>query len=223
MKPAALTMKPAKHFLRLASIFFCLCGLLSASVARADAVDRLHRFFETTKTLRADFTQIVVAPNGKRPQQSSGTMIFSRPGKFRWQIDKPYSQLLVGDGERIWIYDPDLRQVTVKKMDNALGGTPAALLAGESGGKSAIEKNFALHAAGEREGLEWVEAKPRNPESGFDRLQLGFADGELKAMELFDNFGQTTSLRFSKLERNPSLAPSLLRFTPPEGADVIQE
>lgn len=203
---------------------WCLLALLLVSrMACAGAIDRLHQFLETTKTLRAGFTQIVIAKNGKRPQQSSGVMIFVRPGKFRWQIEKPYSQLLVGDGEKIWIYDPELRQVTVKKAGQALGGTPASLLAGESGGKSALEKNFVLREAGEREGLEWVEALPKTQESGFEKLLLGFAGAELKAMELFDNFGQTTSLQFSSLERNPSIAPALLRFTPPSGVDVISE
>ena len=203
---------------------FCLTALLLISQGvHAGAIDKLHQFLESTKTLRAGFTQIVVAKNGTRPQQSSGVMIFSRPGKFRWQIEKPYSQLLVSDGEKVWIYDPDLRQVTVKKVGNALGGTPAALLAGESGGKSTLEKSFTLREAGEREGLEWVEAVPKSQESGFEKLRLGFAGNDLKAMELFDNFGQTTSLYFSNLERNPVVAASLLSFKPPAGVDVISE
>ena len=203
---------------------FCLAALLLISQGvHAGAIDKLHQFLESTKTLRAGFTQIVVAKNGTRPQQSSGVMIFSRPGKFRWQIEKPYSQLLVSDGEKVCIYDPDLRQVTVKKVGNALGGTPAALLAGESGGKSTLEKSFTLREAGEREGLEWVEAVPKSQESGFEKLRLGFAGSDLKAMELFDNFGQTTSLYFSNLERNPVVAASLLSFKPPAGVDVISE
>ena len=208
-------------------IVFALSFLVMAHAATAAAIDKLHAFLETTRTLRADFVQIVVAKNGLKPQRSSGAMMLSRPGKFRWQIDKPYSQLLVGDGEKVWIHDPDLRQVTVKKFDAALGSTPAALLVGDSeaknGGKSALEKNFTLREAGEREGLEWLEATPRTPDSGFEKLQLGFAGDELKAMELFDNFGQTTSLLFSQIERNPRLAPTLFRFTPPPGADVIGE
>ena len=203
---------------------FCLAALLLISQGvHAGAIDKLHQFLESTKTLRAGFTQIVVAKNGTRPQQSSGVMIFSRPGKFRWQIEKPYSQLLVSDGEKVWIYDPDLRQVTVKKVGNALGGTPAALLAGESGGKSTLEKSFTLREAGEREGLEWVEAVPNSQESGFEKLRLGFAGSDLKAMELLDNFGQTTSLYFSNQERTPVVAASLLSFKPPAGVDVISE
>jgi outer membrane lipoprotein carrier protein len=199
-------------------IFAAAC-LAAAQLANAGAVDKLHRFLETTKTLRAEFAQIVVAKNGKRPQQSSGVMTISRPGKFRWQIDKPFSQLLVGDGEKVWIYDADLRQVTVKKVDAALGSTPAALLVGDN----TLERNFTLREAGTREGLEWVEATPKAADSGFEKLQLGFAGNDLKAMELFDNFGQTTSLAFSRLERNPQIAPSQFRFTPPAGVDVLGE
>ncbi len=200
-------------------LVFAVACLAVAQVVHAGAIDKLHQFLETTKTLRADFAQIVVAKNGKRPQQSTGVMMLSRPGKFRWQIEKPYSQLLVGDGEKVWIYDPDLRQVTVKQFGAALGSTPAALLLGGN----ALDKNFILREAGEREGLEWLEATPKLPDSGFEKLQLGFAGNDLKAMELFDNFGQTTSLIFARLERNPQLAPALFRFTPPAGVDVIGE
>ncbi|MFZ2853377.1 MAG: outer membrane lipoprotein chaperone LolA [Rhodocyclaceae bacterium] len=200
-------------------LIFAAAFLLAAQAASAGAIDKLHRFLESTKTVRADFAQIVVAKNGRKPQQSTGVMMFSRPGKFRWQVEKPYSQLLVGDGEKVWIYDPDLRQVTTKKVGAALGGTPAALLAGDN----AFEKNFSLHELGEREGMEWLEAVPKAQDSGFEKIRLGFAGSDLRAMELFDNFGQTTSLLFAHLERNPALAPSLFRFVPPAGADVIGE
>ena len=202
-----------KRTLFSAALFAC------AQLAQAGAIDKLHHFFETTKTLRAEFTQIVVAKNGKKPQQSSGVMLISRPGKFRWQIDKPYNQLLVGDGEKVWIYDADLRQVSVKKFDVALGSTPAALLVGGN----TLDKNFTLREAGEHDGLEWLEALPKGSDSGFEKLRLGFAGNDLKAMELFDNFGQTTSLAFVHLERNAPIAAALLRFTPPAGVDVIGE
>jgi outer membrane lipoprotein carrier protein len=187
--------------------------------AAAGAIGKLNRFLETTKTLSADFSQIVTAKNGGRAQRSAGSMMIARPGRFRWQIDEPYSQLLVGDGERVWMYDPDLRQATVKKMDAALGSTPAGLLIGTN----ALDKDFDLHEAGEREGLEWLEARPKSPESGFERLLLGFEGEELKAMELHDNFGQTTLLSFSGLRRNPNLPPANFRFTPPADTDVIGE
>ena len=156
-------------------------GLLAAALfaatqlAHAGAIDKLRQFLDGTKTLRADFTQMVVAKNGKKPQISSGVMMFSRPGKFRWEVVKPYAQLLVGDGEKVWIYDPDLLQVTVKKVDAAIGSTPAALLVGGD----ALEKNFTLAEAGTREGLDWVEAIPKSPDSGFEKLQLGFEGSEL--------------------------------------------
>jgi len=204
-------------------LILAVCIVLLAPVVHAGAVDKLRHFLDTTKTLRAEFMQIVVAKNGKKPQQSTGVVMLSRPGKFRWQIEKPYAQLLVGDGEKVWMYDPDLRQVTVKKVDAALGSTPAALLVGDSSGKNTLDKNFSLREAGEREGFEWVEATPKTPDSGFEKLQLGFEGNNLKAMELSDNFGQTTSLVFLHLESNPSLAPSLFRFTPPAGVDVIGE
>ena len=140
-------MKFGGRSLRLFPALLCVSATLLALPVHAGALDKLHRFLETTKTLRADFSQIVVAKNGRRPQQSVGTMMISRPGKFRWQIDKPYSQLLVGDGERVWMYDPDLRQATVKKMDAALGSTPAALLVG--GNK--LERNFDLRELGDRD------------------------------------------------------------------------
>jgi len=193
--------------------------LLVAPLAQAGAIDKLHRFLETTKTLRADFAQIVVAKNGKKPQQSAGQMMISRPGKFRWQIAKPYAQLLVGDGEKVWIYDEDLRQVSVKKFDAALGSTPAALLVGGN----SLDQNFTLREVGEHDGLEWLEAIPKGTDSGFEKLQLGFSGNDLKAMELSDNFGQTTSLLFARIERNVPIAAAQFHFTPPAGVDVIGE
>jgi outer membrane lipoprotein carrier protein len=187
--------------------------------AGAGTIDKLYHFLETTQTLSADFAQIVVAKSGRRPQRSSGTMLISRPGRFRWQIEQPYIQLLVGDGARVWMYDPDLRQAMVQTMDAALGSTPAALLIGTD----TLEKNFELSETGEREGLEWLEARPRSPDSGFEKLELGFSGEDLKAMELYDNFGQTTSIVFSSLRRNPSLPPALFNFVPPAGTDVIGE
>jgi outer membrane lipoprotein carrier protein len=202
----------------LRSLFAATC-LLVTQLANAAAIDKLHQFLDSTRTVRADFSQTVVARNGRQGQVSSGVMIISRPGKFRWQIDKPYAQLLVGDGEKIWIHDPDLRQVTVRKAGPALGGTPAALLAGDS----RIEKDFSLSEAGERDGLEWVDAVPKAPDSGFEKVSLGFAGDELRAMILLDSLGQTSSLVFARIERNPQLAPSLFRFTPPANTDVIGE
>lgn len=196
-----------------------LASLLATPLARGDALDRMRGFLENTKTLRADFTQTVIAKNGRKPQFSSGSMAISRPHKFRWQIEKPYPQLIVGDGEKVWLYDPELRQVTKKKQGAALAGSPAALLAGE--GIVALQKHFTLVDLGMKEGLEWLEATPKSTESGFERVRIGFAGSELRSMELVDSFGQSTSLVFERIERNPSLAATTFRFVPPAGADVL--
>jgi outer membrane lipoprotein carrier protein len=152
----------------------------------------LHQFLAGTRTLRADFSQMVVARNGRKPQQSSGVVAISRPGKLRWDIQKPFPQLLVGDGEKIWIYDPELKQITVRKAGQAISGSPAALLAG----RNELERDFALSEAGHADGMDWVEAIPKQNESGFEKVRLGFAGGELSAMELLDSFGQTTLIVF---------------------------
>ncbi len=201
--------------------------LAAVGAAQAAAVEKLQRFLDTTRTMRAEFTQTVVGKSAKQPQVSSGAMMLSRPGKFVWHIEKPFKQQLVGDGEKVWMYDPDLRQVTVRKFDAALGSTPAALLVGvpdgKGGGRSALESRFTLKEAGTRDGFEWLEAIPKTSDSGFERLLIGFSGEELKAMELFDNFGQTTRLVFGRSERNMALAPSLFKFTPPPGVDIIGE
>lgn len=196
-----------------------LSALLFPLLAEAGALEQLHQFLNGTRTLKAEFSQMVVAKGGRKPQQSSGLVAISRPGKLRWDIQKPYPQLVVGDGEKVWIYDSELQQVTVRKADKAIGGSPAALLSGNN----ELEKNFMLREAGDAEGLAWVEATPKASDSGFDKVRLGFAGGDLKAMELQDSFGQTTLVRFSRLERNPSLPAGTFKFVPPAGVDVVGE
>lgn len=190
---------------------------LTALPALADARSRLDAFVEGTKGLKAQFTQTVFDRNGRKTQEASGSLFFSRPGKFRWVYQKPYAQIIVGDGKKLWIYDEDLDQVTVRKLDRAIGESPAALLAGSND----MEKLFTLKDAGGKDGLEWLEATPKSAEGSFERVRLGFKGDDLHTMELKDNFGQTTLLRFSGLERNPAMGASLFRFTPPKGADVI--
>ena len=199
-----------------------LLGVLAlafALTAGAASIDRYKTFLNGTQSARAHFEQKVYDRTGKLVQQSQGSFVFQRPGRFRWVYDKPADQVIVGDGERVWIYDRQLNQVTVRKLATALGSTPAALLAGASG----IEQAFALSDAGEKDGLEWLQAKPRERDAGFERVLLGFDARGLQAMELTDNFGQTTELRFSKLERNPKVNPAEFRFDPPKGADVLGE
>ncbi len=185
--------------------------------AAADAKARLDSFVDGTKGLKAQFSQTVVDSKGRKAQEASGILYLSRPGKFRWVYSKPYAQLIVGDGKKLWIYDEDLDQVTVRNLDQAIGESPAALLAGSND----IEKLFNLNDAGEKDGLEWLEAMPKSKEGSFEKVRMGFRGNDLSAMELKDNFGQTTLLRFSGLERNPSMGGSLFRFKPPKGVDVI--
>lgn len=188
-----------------------------ASLAHAQGVERLNTFISGVQSARAEFTQRITDRNGKTTQESRGTLEFARPGKFRWAYTKPYEQLIVGDGERVWVHDLDLNQVTVRKLDVALGSTPAALLAGNNDAMKA----FTLTDEGEKEGIAWVVAEPRGKESSFDRIRIGFDANGLAAMELSDALGQRTSLRFSGFQRNPRLDAGAFRFTPPKGADVI--
>ncbi len=195
-----------------------LAFLIPAS-ALAGGVDALKSFIGDTRTAKSAFSQTVTDQNGKLRQKSEGTLAFSRPGKFRWVYQKPYEQLIVGDGVKLWIYDADLEQVTVKKLGDALGSSPAALLAGSND----IEKHFVLKDAGMQDGMDWLEARPKDKESTFERVCMGFAGGTLKAMELKDSFGQTTELKFTRLEKNPQVGNSDFKFTPPKGADIISE
>ncbi len=196
-----------------------LAVLLAPALALASGVERFQSYLRSTQTARADFEQKVFDRERKLVQQSKGSFAFLRPGRFRWTYAQPYPQLIVGDGARVWIYDEDLNQVTVRAMAKALGSTPAALLAGAAD----VERAFELSDAGSRDGLEWLEAKPREREAGFERIRLGMGTVGVQAMELTDHFGQTTVLRFANVVRNPPLEPSVFRFVPPKGADVLGE
>ena len=195
----------------------CIAPLIATGDAHASGIDRLNQFMTSTVTATGEFEQRVFNRDRQVTQQSRGTLAFARPGKFRWTYSKPYPQVIVGDGARVWVYDEDLNQVTVRKLGQALGATPAALLAGSNEALKAFE----LKDEGARDGLEWVEAVPRDKESGFERIRLGFGFSGIERMELVDAFGQTTELRFTGLQRNPRVDPALFTFTPPKGADVV--
>jgi outer membrane lipoprotein carrier protein len=190
---------------------------LASAAAGAAGIDQLRAFVDGARTGKASFHQVVTGKSGRVPQTSSGTFAFARPGKFRWSYDKPYAQLLVGDGDKLWIYDRDLNQVIVKKLDRALGATPASLLAGSN----AFETNFVLIDGGAADGVEFVEAKAKSPDTGFDQIRIGFKDNLPRTMELHDSFGQVTQLTFDAFERNPPIDSGLFRFSPPPGADVV--
>ena len=204
--------------MRLRVALICAACLIAA-VADAATLERLRAFVRETQTARASFTQIVTDNAGRVVQQASGEFAIARPGRFRWSVERPYKQLLVGDGERVWIYDPDLNQVVIKRSDRALGTTPAALLAG----KEEVEQAFDWRDLPAADGLEWLGATPKDKESTFSEIRLGFDKGGLAALQIADNFGQHTVIKLARLERNPKLAADLFRFTPPKGADVVGE
>ncbi len=185
--------------------------------AAASGIERLNQFMASTQSATGEFEQRIVGRDRNAVQSSRGTFAFARPGRFRWTYAKPYEQVIVGDGVRVWVYDPDLKQVTVRKLGLALGATPAALLAGSNEALRA----FALKDEGTRDGLEWVEAVPRERDSNFELIRIGFGFSGLERMELVDAFGQRTELRFTGFQRNARVDPELFRFTPPPGADVI--
>ena len=197
------------------------CLMLGAGGVHAEAIDALREFVKATRSGKAGFTQMIVTKNGKVSKPASGTFQFQRPGKFRWVYEKPYEQWIVGDGEKLWIYDKDLNQVTVRKLGGALGQSPAAILAGSDD----LEKNFVIKDAGSRDGLEWLEAIPKAKDTTFETVRIGLRReggvASLAAMELADTFGQTSVLSFGKVERNPVLGADVFRFMPPKGADVF--
>jgi outer membrane lipoprotein carrier protein len=196
----------------LAAVLIC-----TSSFANAAAIERFKVFAKGTQTARGTFEQKVYDRDRRLTQESKGSFVFNRPGKFRWIYDKPVDQVIVGDGDRVWIYDRGLQQVTVRKLARALGSTPAALLAGSAD----VEGVFELSEAGAKDGIEWLEAKPKDREAGFEKIRMGFNANGLQAMELTDNFGQTTLLRFTALHPNAKVDAKEFRFDPPKGADVL--
>lgn len=211
-------MKYLKHVTALAA------GLLLAGATGAvgaTALDQFKTFVASTKAAKGEFTQRQVknanGEAGKPTPPSSGTFLFARPGKFIWTYVKPYDQVLQADGEKLYIFDKDLNQVTVKQLGNALGSSPAAILFGSND----LEKNFTLSEAGARDGMEWLKAVPKAKDTSFEQISIGLRDGLPQAMELKDTFGQTSLLTFSKFEKNPALTATSFKFVMPKGADVF--
>jgi outer membrane lipoprotein carrier protein len=197
-------------------ILLLLSPVLVSPTPGAASLERFQSYLRTTQSARGDFEQKVYDKNGKLVQDSRGSFALLRPNRFRWSYVKP-PQVIVGDGERIWIHDADLNQVTVRRIARVIGSTPAALLAGASD----VGEAFEMKALAARDGLEWLEARPREKEAGFERMRLGLSTGGVEAMELLDHFGQTTVLRFSNVVRNPQIEAGTFRFSPPRGADVL--
>lgn len=206
------------------AILFLLPGWAMA----IGAVDNLRQFVASTSGAEGEFRQTVIGRAGQPPQQASGKFSFARPGKFRWEYDLPYPQLLVADGKQLWSWDRDLRQVTVRPIGNALGATPAGILFGQG----ELERDFILTESKADEGtgekLAWVEARPRQAateervaSSGFQFFRFGFDGKRLQRLTLLDNFGQTTVIEFSNLRINPSFSPKHFHFEPPAGVDIL--
>lgn len=206
-----------RHHVRYFAIACALVALSGPASANASGLAQLKSFVDGAKTGRTMFRQSVLAKGRDQAQVSSGTFTFARPGRFRWAYEKPYEQLIVGDGTKLWIYDHDLNQVTTHKQDVSLGASPAALLSGDN----SLERNFEVVDAGSSEGLEFVDARPRASESGVERVRIGFRDNLPRMMELRDMFGNITTLTFESFERNVKLDPAQFVFVPPKGADVV--
>ncbi|MEY3790913.1 MAG: Outer-rane lipoprotein carrier protein precursor [Pseudomonadota bacterium] len=201
----------------LFSLLICLPLL-----AQASALEQFKAFVAGTKSARGEFTQRMVKEDGGKMRVSStasGVFLFARPGKFIWTYQKPYEQILQADGEKLFIYDKDLNQVTIKILGNAIGTSPAAILFGSND----LEKNFTLSEGGLREGIEWLQAIPKAKDTSFEKIGIGLKDGMPVAMELRDSFGQISLLSFTKFEKNPSLPANQFHFTLPKGADVLQQ
>lgn len=204
--------------------------LLWLSVAQAgSAIERLHTFFTVQGVIRAQFEQTVQGAVFAQPEVMRGTLVMQRPGvmqqseerplsgRFRWDYEEPYQQQIVADGKRLWIYDVDLEQVLVKPLDAALGDTPALLLSGS--GK--VEERFVIEELPDTDGLAWVKLTPRQSDTGFTELRLGFDARHLRQMELTDGFAQVTRLVFSDVVYNADIDSAAFHFEPPPGVDVI--
>jgi outer membrane lipoprotein carrier protein len=203
---------PLMRWLLVVAMLFSL-----VAPAKGGAVEEFRAFTAQTGSARGDFSQVVVDRTGKVLREASGTFSLARPGKFRWSYVKPYAQLLVSDGHKVWIHDADLNQVTIRAMDQTLSATPAALLSGSQD----FEKVFAVEELPPGGGLTWLEAKPRAADSGLESARIGFSKGVLQKLEFADSFGQRTIITVSRFEKNPALGADNFKFTPPKGADVI--
>jgi outer membrane lipoprotein carrier protein len=193
-------------------------AFFASFVAEAAAIDTLRDFVRDVKSGRAQFTQTVTSPDGVKKKTSSGSFEFSRPNRFRFVYAKPFEQTIVADGEKVWIYDPELNQVSSRRVSSALGATPAALLAGGS-----LDKDFELSDLPSRDGLDWAEAKPKAKDGAFQSVHVGFRGKDLAALEIIDSFGQKSLLTFSAFAANVAVPSESFRFTPPAGADVIEQ
>jgi outer membrane lipoprotein carrier protein len=204
---------------RFIGLFAVLLLIGFAVRAELSPAARLKNFLKSTRTLRADFSQVQVDESGNSLQKSSGAFFLQRPGRFRWNYDRPYRQEIVSSDGKVWFYDVDLEQVTAKRIGQAIGSTPALLLSGET----ALENDFSIEDQGAEEGLYWIRLVPRSEDSGFRYVLIGLDGEKLAGMELSDHFGQRTRIYFSNVRTGIQLDPGLFEFRPPPGVDLFEE
>jgi outer membrane lipoprotein carrier protein len=195
-------------------------GLLlwTTLASAADGPQRLNRFLEGLNTLQAQFQQTVISAGHDQAIASKGTFYLKRPGRFRWTYDEPEGQLVIADGNRVWLYDAELEQVSHQSQEEALRGTPALLLSGSG----PVESHFEVVGLGSRIGLEWVELLPRGENSEIIKVLVAFRGDQLDRLEMIDSFGQISRFHFADIRRNPELDPALFRFEPPPGIDMLE-
>lgn len=195
--------------------------------AWADGLQDLEAFLREVKSAQASFTQVVTSPKRAgeavaRSKTSSGRFEFLRPGRFRFEYTKPFPQTIVADGQTLWLYDADLNQVTQRAQAQALGSTPAALLA-SAPDLSALRADFTLEAAPDQDGLHWVLARPKAKDGQLQSVRVGFAGEQLAALDILDSFGQRSAIRFTGMQNNAALPAATFQFKPPQGADVVKQ
>lgn len=207
------------NMLRRATLsLFAVMTMAPALAQQADAQQQLNEFVEQVRTATGRFSQFTVGPQGQTKPAQSGEFAFRRPGQFKWQVTKPYEQLVLSDGKQVFQFDPDLNQVTVRQVDQAIGASPAAILFGAG----ALDKAFDVSRLPERDGLLWLRAKPRGSEAGFLHVDIGMKDGLPQRILLLDAFGQTTRVELSGIVKNAALKADAFQFTPPAGVDVVR-
>ena len=204
------------NFLRL-TLLGTLLFINTPGFAENEPVKKLQTFLQTSKSLTADFKQVLINEAGTPYQTSDGVFYLQRPGKFRWDYLKPFQQQIVSTSGKVWFYDTDLEQVTIKNLDESVGSTPALLLSGNI----SLEDNFTMKDQGEDGDMQWIKLLPKNQESSFKYIVIGLNKGNLSGMELSDNFGQLTRIYFSNLVLNSPIKPTVFEFQIPKGADVF--
>lgn len=204
---------------KLNKMLGAIAMVLFMHTASAGGLEDLKHFYTHTQSVSADFVQVVTNQQGGKIQEVQGVMLLKRPNQFRWDYQAPYAQQIMSDGKKVWLYDIELAQVTVNDISQGTGASPAALLAGDAH----LEKNFTLTQIDKQDNIAWISATPKRPDSGFEKILLGFKAGQIHKMELHDSFGQLTSISFSRVMQNPKVADKALKFNLPKGVDMVGE